>query len=143
MAQSKTLAADDATILSRADADLASEDEDTRWQAACALGDFCEDAPEVIWPLRVKWGSCDNEDTRTAIATCVLEHILEYHFATYFAKTARLIRGGSVRFAEMLCICYRFGQAKEPSNAVKFDRLERKARRLVRKTKQRKAEDKK
>ena len=55
---------------------LSSQDEDTRWQAAIVLGAYSETDPEAIWPLTVKHGSSNNEDTQTAIATCVLEHIL-------------------------------------------------------------------
>jgi hypothetical protein len=28
----------------------------------------------------LKWGSHEDEDVRAAIATCLLEHLLEYHF---------------------------------------------------------------
>ena len=111
--------------LEKIDADLGSSDEDTRWQAAIALGEYCEDAPKVIWPLTVKWGSCENEDVRTAIATCVLEHILEYHFAVYFPKAALIIRGGNKLFADTLSGCWKFGQAKLPQNAKRLERFEK------------------
>ena len=122
-----------AAALERADAALASPDEDTRWQAAIALGQFCETHPTAIWPLVEKWGSSDDEDTRTAIATCVLEHVLECHFEPFFARTAKLIRQGNVLFADTFCGCWRLGQANESANAAKFDRLETEARRLLRK----------
>ena len=123
-----------AAVLERADTDLASPDEDTRWQAAIALGQFCETHPTAIWPLVEKWGSSEDEDTRTAIATCVLEHVLECHFEPFFAKTAKLIRQGNAPFADTFCGCWRLGQADQPANAAKFDRLKAKAWRLLRKS---------
>ena len=75
--------------LKKLDADLGSQDEDVRWQAAIALGELCESEPELIWPLVLKWGSSENEDVRDAVATCMLEHILEFHFVKYFGKAGR------------------------------------------------------
>ena len=109
--------------LAAIDANLGSPDEDTRWQAAIALGEHCENAPEVIWPLIAKWGFSGNEDVRAAIATCVLEHILEYHFDPYFKKTAALIYGGNKEFADTFGGCWKFGQAKFAQNAEEWDYL--------------------
>jgi hypothetical protein len=119
--------------LEAADKDLASPNETTRWQAAVALGEFCVSDPEAGWPLVEKWGSSPNEETRTAIATCVLEHMLEHHFDPYISRCAKLVRAGNVEFADTFWRCWKIGQACEPANAIKFDRLERQARRLVRK----------
>ena len=69
-----------------------------RWQAAIALGEFCQTDPEAIWPLTVKWGSSNDADVRAAVGTCVLEHILEYHFSTYFPKVTRLIYDRKPKF---------------------------------------------
>ena len=110
--------------LARMDAQLASTDENTRWQAAIALGAYCETEPEVIWPLTVKWGSANEEDVRAAISTCVLEHILEYHFDEYFPKTEQIIYGGNKNFALTFRTCWRFGQAKSPENAARWDAVD-------------------
>ena len=125
-----TIPAEVAAVLDRADADFASADEDTRWQAAIAIGAFSETYPEAIWPLVEKWGSSADEDTRTAIATCVLEHVLEARFQPYFARTAALINCGNAFFADTFCGCWKLGEAKEGQNSAKFDRLEKKAYRL-------------
>lgn len=111
--------------LEKIDADLGSPDEDSYWQAAIALAaqGHCESAPEVIWPLVVKWGSSNDEDVRAAIATCVLEHILECHFIEYFEKATELIDGGNKNFADTLRLCWKFGQTKLPANARRFDEL--------------------
>lgn len=109
--------------LSQIDADLASSDEHTRRQAAIALGTRCEDPPEIIWPLVVKWGSSENEDVRAAISTCVLEHILEHHFEEYFEKVVELIQDGNRQFFDTYSTCWKLGQAKLPGNTERFDRL--------------------
>jgi hypothetical protein len=60
---------------------LSSLDETTRWQAAIAAEELIyEGRPQDAWFVVKKYGSSENEDVRTAIATCVLEHLLEYHF---------------------------------------------------------------
>jgi len=121
-------------IIDGADKDLASPDGSTRWQGAIALGEFCESDPEAIWPMVEKWGSSAKEDIRTAIATCVLEHILEHHFEPFFDRCAKLVQGGNVEFADTFWRCWRTGKANEPANAARFDLLEKEARRLVHKT---------
>ena len=109
------------------DTNLASPDEDTRWQAAIALGAFSETCPEAIWPLVEKWGSCLDEDVRAAIATCVLEHILEAHFEPFFGRVERLIQQKNILFADTFSECWQFGEAKLPGNSVRFVRLQAQA----------------
>jgi uncharacterized protein YdcH (DUF465 family) len=112
--------------LERIDAEIGSPDENTRWQAVIELGaeGHCEYAPEIIWPLVVKWGSCADEDVRTAIGTCLLEHILDAHFDKYFEKTAHLVYGGSKEFADTFSHCWKFGNAKIPENNRRWDELD-------------------
>ncbi len=113
--------------LQEIDKALASPDEDTRWQAAIALGEFSETAPESIWPLVEKWGSSPDEDTRDAVSSCVLEHILEAHFEPFFSRVEQLIQQGNFNFAETFLGCWQFGEAKLPRNAERFDQLGKQA----------------
>ncbi len=112
--------------LEKIDKEIGSPDENTRWQAVIALGEHghCEHAPEVIWPLVVKWGSSENEDVRTAIATCILEHILECHFDEYFEKTAALVRGGNKEFGDTFSRCWKFDNANVSENNERWDELD-------------------
>ena len=107
----------------RAETMLASPDNDTRWQGAILLGEFCETAPEAIWPAVVRWGSSTDEDMRTAIATCVLEHILEHHFDLFFDHSRAIIAAGNSAFADTLQQCWRFGQAGLPANKKRLNEL--------------------
>ena len=59
-------------------------EEDPRWQAIIDIENHIESAPEPIWRFICRWGSHPDEDLRSAIATCLLEHLLEYHFQASF-----------------------------------------------------------
>jgi hypothetical protein len=96
--------------------------EDPRWQAIIQLGNFVEHEPETIWPFVLKWGSHEDDDVRAAIATCLLEHLLEYHFDLLFARVEEAARA-NVWFARTTALCGKFGDAGEPERAVRFDNL--------------------
>ena len=95
---------------------------DPRWQAIIRVGDFVESEPEAIWPFVLKWGSHEDDDVRQAIATCLLEHLLEYHFDLLFPRVEEVARANSW-FAKTTVQCWKFGEAEEPSRAARFERL--------------------
>src|SRR4051812_16582633 len=68
----------------------ADEGQDPRWQAIIAVGEFTESDPAAVWAFICRWGTHTQEDLRDAVATCLLEHLLEYHFAAYFPQVERL-----------------------------------------------------
>ena len=57
-----------------------------------------------------------------AVATCLLEHLLQHHFDGFIARVEEEAMG-SARFADTVCGCWKFGQAEEPSRAARLDRL--------------------
>ena len=67
-------------------------------------------------------GFHEGEDVRTAIATCLLEHLLEYHFDTISPKAESAARSNAL-FGKTAAQCWKFGQAKERGRAQRFDRL--------------------
>ena len=109
-------------ILKKIDRELASRSEHTRWQAAIALGEFIASHPERIWPLVLRHGSRRHADARMAIATCVLEHILEHHFDAFFPRVAEAARS-SCWFADTAGSCWLMGQSELPRNARRWRRL--------------------
>jgi len=109
--------------LEEIDVALGSADEKHVWEAAEALGEYAELNPDAIWPLVVKHGSSVNDEVRSAIATCVLEHILQYHFDRYFPLVENIIRSGNQWFAKTFQICWKFGFAERPANAKRWDEL--------------------
>jgi hypothetical protein len=96
--------------------------EDPRWQAIIEVAMFAEREPEAIWPFVLKWGSHEDEDVRAAIATCLLEDLLQYHFDTIFARVEPAARSSPL-FGKTVAHCWKFGQAKEPERARRFDSL--------------------
>ena len=52
---------------------------DPRWQAIIAIGEHIETEPDAVWTFVRRWGVTPDDDLRDAIATCLLEHLLEHH----------------------------------------------------------------
>ena len=86
-------------------------EKDPRWQAIIAIGEFIEKEPEPIWPFVLRWGSHEDEDLRAAVATLLLEHLLEYHFDLIFPRVEAAARSNPW-FAKTTTQCWKFGQAK-------------------------------
>ena len=96
---------------------------DPRWQAIMKIEDFIPQEPEAIWPFVLKWGSHkDDDDLSAAIATVLLEHLLEYHFDPLFPRI-EIAAKSNVWFGKTTTLCWKLGQAKEPTRAARFDRL--------------------
>jgi hypothetical protein len=95
---------------------------DPRWQAIIRVGEFIESEPEAVWVFTLRWGKHAQSDLRAAIATCLLEHLLEVHFDLLFPRVRHeALR--SARFVDTLRRCWRFGLAEQPENATALDRL--------------------
>lgn len=97
---------------------------DPRWQAIIAIGDHIEHHPDVVWLFTRKWGAHANADLRTAVATCLLEHLLEHHFDRIFPLVSEACRQ-SVRFCDTVMRCGEFGQTNIPRNLRRFHALTR------------------
>jgi hypothetical protein len=100
----------------------AAEGQDPRWQAIIAVGEYVESEPERVWGFIRHWGGHPQEDLRAAIATCLLEHLLEHHFATFFARVEKAALADPL-FGDTFLRCWRLGQAEGPGNAERFDAL--------------------
>ena len=95
---------------------------DPRWQAIIGIGDLIDSYPEDVWAFVARWGEHSQEDLRDAIATCLLEHLLEHHFALVFPRVRDLAMENRL-FADTLLRCWKLGQALSPGNSEGFDRL--------------------
>jgi hypothetical protein len=98
---------------------------DPRWQAIIEVGEYIETEPHEVWPFILKWGKHPSDDVRMAVATCLLEHLLEYHFDDFFPKVKRICRRSGY-FADTFLSCSQFGQAEDPENSKAFKALKRK-----------------
>lgn len=95
---------------------------DPRWQAIITIGEFIEHEPDAIWTFVLRWGSQEDEDVRAAVATCLLEHMLEHHFDLIFPRVEAAARSNEW-FGKTTTQCWKFGQAKDSASAERFDRL--------------------
>ena len=101
---------------------------DPRWQAIIRVGEFIETQPEPVWQFAHRWGKHAQADLRIAVATCLLEHLLEHHFELLFPRVRRAATE-SRRFADTVGSCWWFGQAKARKNAARVKRLQGQLRR--------------
>ena len=88
------------------------KDNDIKWHAFRALGDFVSEHPRQVWPFVIKYGSVFNPDTRQAVACTLLEHLLAEHFDNYWPKVKRIVLAGNRRFWYTLACCWPMGQPK-------------------------------
>ena len=56
-----------------------------RWQSLIIIGEYINRFPDEILNIIIKYGSSEDKDMRTAIATILLEHLLEKDFKKYFS----------------------------------------------------------
>jgi hypothetical protein len=80
-----------------------------RWQALIVVGEFIKEMPEVVWPIVLRFGSCDDEDMRAGVATVLLEHLLEYHRRVYEPLLNKHIQNGNASLAATLSMCWDLG----------------------------------
>ena len=97
---------------------------DPRWQAIIKIAEFIREDPEAVWAFILRWGCYEDQDLRTAIATCLLEHVLEHHFADFFPKVTTAVQD-NVLFGDTFRRCWKFGQSEQEGNAERFDRLQK------------------
>jgi hypothetical protein len=97
-------------------------EEDPRWQAMIALGEHLAADPEPICAFILRWGSHPDADLQSAVASCLLEHLLERHFAQFFPEVEAHVRRNVV-FADTFSRCWKFGQADDAPNSARFDAL--------------------
>jgi hypothetical protein len=105
----------------------ADEGQDPRWQAIIAVGKYIDSDPEAVWSFIRRWGGHSQEDLRAAVATCLLEHLLEHHFAAFFPRVEQTALADSL-FGDTFRRCWRFGQAEAPGNAERFEALRERVR---------------
>ena len=107
------------------------EGDDPRWQAIIRVAEFAEDEPDLLWTFARKWGSQPDPDLRQGVASCLVEHLLQFHFSYLFPRVAAAAREDPL-FAETLLGCWEFGQTEEPDNAARLralkEELERRSR---------------
>jgi len=62
---------------------IEDENNDCRWQALIVIGEFIPADPEAVWRVVARYGVSDDPDMRMAVATVLLEHLIELFPATF------------------------------------------------------------
>ena len=102
-------------------------EEDVRWQAIIEIGCHIESNPDEIWEFVARWGCHPQDDLRAAIGTCLLEHLLQYHFDLIFPRVRTLAESNRL-FSDTFSSCWKHGQAELPANSKKWDALRKSCR---------------
>jgi len=102
-----------------------ADQKDPRWQAIIKVGEFVETHPDRVWEFSLRWGASRCADLRSAIATLLLEHLLEHHFEMIFPRVLKASRRNRL-FADTFCLCSKFGQSELPGNSKRIDGLKAK-----------------
>ena len=100
---------------------------DRRWQAIIRVSDWIESDPEPVWQFARRWGSHPQDDWRIAIASCLLEHLLEHHFALIYPRVKEACKE-DLLFADTFTRCWKFGQALVVPHSEQFNRLQARCR---------------
>lgn len=95
---------------------------DERWQAIIAVGDFIQSDPEPVWEFIARWGVDNCGDLRMAVATVLLEHLLEHHFDEFFPRVEELALSNA-NFADTVSSCWALGETKRPKNLQRLNAL--------------------
>ncbi len=103
---------------------------DPRWQAIIAVGEFTKEEPEAVWRFIEKWGVSPDDDLRSAVATCLLEHLLEHHFARFIDRVENAAVAHPL-FADTVLQCWNIGESELTANAERLDRLKARISPLV------------
>ena len=81
-------------------------DNDCRWQALIVIGEAIRSSPAVVWDVIARYGSSPDEDMRSAVATVLLEHLLEEYFEAYFPRVRDRVLSGDRLFQDTLSRCW-------------------------------------
>jgi hypothetical protein len=100
----------------------AEGEKDERWQRIIDIGFHIREEPEAVWAFVTRWGSAADPDLRAAVATCLLEHLLQHHFDLIFPRVEARANADDL-FADTFRGCWKLGQAELPENAARFDQL--------------------
>jgi hypothetical protein len=99
------------------------EPSDEIWQEAIRLAEYLDREPDRVFAIAMKALSIAREaDTLDALATCIIEHILERNFS-YFDHIEKEINRGNGRMIYALAMCRKFGESRNDVNAQRWEDL--------------------
>ena len=112
-------------------ASIREEPTDKIWQESIALNENISDSPNEVWQTIVEaLDLTKNGDTIAAIATCLLEHLLEQDF-TWFGSVAERVQRGDDKLLYALSVCSKFGESTKAENSSRWNRMLEENARLI------------
>lgn len=87
---------------------ITDSDNDCRWQSIIIIGQFLDNRQQDIWEIILHFGSSNDSDMRTAIATILLEHIFEHNpdsFEKRFKDLKEEIQKGNKNLLDTFSLC--------------------------------------
>ena len=97
-------------------------EDDPRWQVIVEVGGYSQSNPDECWDFAARWGNHSQASLREAIASGVLEHLLEHYFELVFPKVERLVPVDRY-FADTFSRCWKLGESNLHGNSRRFDAL--------------------
>ena len=101
---------------------ILKRDERAVWQIAADSWDDATERPDDAWPHMIEALAVADDDSIGAIATCILEHILEHDFS-YFDRVEQEIATGNIKMRRAFLLCSRFGHSKLPESEQRWNKL--------------------
>jgi len=88
---------------------ISDSNNNCRWQAMIVLGAFIDSMADQVWEVVLEYGNSPDEDMRTAVATVLLEHLLDNEAGGYETKAEKLAATDHL-FADTLNKCWTFSE---------------------------------
>lgn len=93
-------------------------DNNCRWQSLIIIGEYINNYSDEIYNIIIKYGSSEDEDMRAAIATVLLEHLLEKDFKKYFSLYKNISKN-NLLLLDTLSICWVNGTDSREQREIK------------------------
>jgi len=78
-------------ILTMAHLLIPDQNNKIRWRTLSMISCYIKPFPSKLWPFIVNYGTARSKDLRLGVACCLLEHLLEHHFESYFSRIEKLL----------------------------------------------------
>ena len=79
---------------------VSDPDNDCRWQALIAVGNWIESGPDAVWEVVCEFGDSEDDDMRAGVGCVLLEHLLDHDFDLIWPRVKAFAGEASPRFRE-------------------------------------------
>jgi hypothetical protein len=100
---------------------IGDSDHDCRWQAAIVVGHFIPDRPDSVWRVIVRYGKSAEPDLAAALATALLEHLLDRHGSRYLRRLKPLVAAPGSPYRDLVRMTWRSGACNQARRLIPRD----------------------